>query len=220
MTLLAWVLGGGRLSWGATPTKEDKGRSSDGVFGGSHHKAFSNDSDLVQHIRQTYFIAYPPTFYKEVIYELANVFREMAEMASLLGTKVHPVQDQWRGRKELCCANYVVRWSTRDLQYFRVVAPIESPKIMGLWGIHSPKVLKHLAGLSFWLWCRKEGKNKGTIINLLHTCHYCLGLVCERCLSYFMTMLDQMQHHSQGCEFTCSNKTTQIEKWRSLCDTH
>ena len=101
--------GRGRSSWGATLTKAERGGSPGRAFGDSPCEAFHKDSDLVQCIRQTHFRAHPPTFYKEVIYELINVFREMAEMAGLLGTKVHPVQDQWRGRKELCSANYVVR---------------------------------------------------------------------------------------------------------------
>ena len=166
-------------------------------LGDSHHEAFHKDLDLVQCIRWTYFGTHPLTFYKEVTYKLTNIFREMAEIAGLLGTVVHLVQDQWKGRKELHSANYTVRGSAKDLHYFRVVLPLKFPKIMGLWGIHSPKALKHQAGLSFCPWCRKEGKNEGTIVSHLHTRHYCLWLVCERCLSYFTTTWDKMWHHAQ-----------------------
>ena len=75
---------------------------------------------------------------------------------------------------------------------------------MGIWGIYSPEALKHQASLLFCPWCRKEGQNKGTIINHLHTRHYHLGLVCERHLSYFTATLDAMQHHTQECECMCS----------------
>ena len=122
-----------------------------GHLGDSHHEAFCKDVDLVQHIRQTYFRTHLPSFYKEATYKLTNIFREMAEMADLLGSKVHLVQDKWKGRKELHSANYEVRGSAKDLHYFRIVSPLNSPKIMGLWGIHSPEALKHQAGLSFCL---------------------------------------------------------------------
>ena len=125
-------------------------------------------------------------------------------MTGLLSIKIHLVQDQWRGRKELCCANYMVRGSAKDLHCFRVVSPLESPKIMGLWGIHFPKALKHQASLLFCPCCRKEGQNEGTIVNHLYTRNYHLGLVCKRCLSYFMTTLNKMQHHAQVCESKCS----------------
>ena len=183
-----------------------------GHLGDSCHEAFCKDSDLVQCIRWTYFRTHLLTFYKKVTYELTNIFREMA---GLLGTEVHLVQDQWKGRKELCFVNYMVRGSAKDLHYFRVVSPLKSPKIMGLWGIHSPKALKCQAGLSFCPWCRMEAQNKGTIINHLCTGHYHLWLVCERCLSYFMTMPDKMWHHAQGCESTCSckgNPDREVEK--------
>ena len=46
---------------------------------GTCREAFHKDVDLVQHIRQTYFRAHLPVFYKEVTHGLANVFREMAK---------------------------------------------------------------------------------------------------------------------------------------------
>ena len=81
----------------------------------------------------------------------------------------------------------------------------ETPKIIGLRGIHSPEALKHQTGLSFCPWCGKEGQNEGTVVNHLCTRHYHLGLICERCLLYFMTSLDTMQHHAQGCQSTCGH---------------
>ena len=63
-------------------------------------------------------------------------------MAGLLGTKVYPIHDQWVGSKEFCSAYHVVRGSAKDLHFFRTVALLEFPKIMGLWGIHSPEALK------------------------------------------------------------------------------
>ena len=44
------------------------------------------------------------------------------------------------------------------------------------------------------------------MVNHLHTGHYCLGLVCERCLLYFTTTSDKMQHHTQECACMPSHK--------------
>ena len=57
----------------------------------THQEALHKDSDLVKHIRQTYFRAHMLVFHKEVTHNLADVFREMAEMVSLMGTEIHPV---------------------------------------------------------------------------------------------------------------------------------
>ena len=146
-----------------------------------------------------------------------EVFKELVEMAGLLGTEVYPVHDQWVGRKELCSAYHMVRGSAKDLHFFRTVALLESPKIMGLWGIHSLEVLKQQVGLSFCLWCRKEGQNEGTMVNHLHTGHYCLGLVCKRYLSYFNTMLDKDAASTPKGVHTClPTKTMEMEKWKGL----
>ena len=71
---------------------------------------------------------------------------------------------------------------------------------MGLKGIQSPEALKCQAGLSFCPWCGKEGQNEATMVNHLCTRHYCLRLVCERCLQHFTTSSDRMLHHLQGCK--------------------
>ena len=99
-------------------------------------------------------------------------------MAGLLGTEVYPVHDQWVGRKELCSAYHTVRGSAKDLHFFRTVALLKSPKIMGFQGIHTPEASKsNRQDLSFCPWCGKEGRNEGTVVNHLHTGHYHLGLV-------------------------------------------
>ena len=87
--------------------------------------------------------------------------------------------------------HHVVRGSTKDLHFSEWWHPSNHPK-MGLQDIHSPEALKQHAGLSFCPWCGKEGQNEGTMVNHLHTRHYCLGLVCERCLLYFTTKSDKM----------------------------
>ena len=80
---------------------------------GTHREAFHEDLDLVQHIRQTYFRAHSLVFHKEVTHDLANIFGEMTKMAGLMGTEIHPIQDQWLGKKELHMANHAAKGSTK-----------------------------------------------------------------------------------------------------------
>ena len=150
-------------------------------------EAFCKDLDLVKHIRQTYFRAHAPVFHKEVTYNLADFFGEMAKMAGLMGPEIHPVKDQWQRKNELQMA----KGSTKNLYYFWVVSPIKSPKIMGLKWIHSPEAPKHQVGLSLCPWCRKEGQNEGTTLNLLCTGHYCFRLACKRCLQHLKPVLTE-----------------------------
>ena len=82
---------------------------------------------------------------------------------------------------------------------FHLASPLESPKVMGLKGIHHPNALCHHTGLSYCPWCRKEGKNGGTVVNHLQTMHYKLGLVCSGCLHLPMTTSKAMWHHGQPC---------------------
>ena len=38
---------------------------------------------------------------------------------------------------------------------------MESPKVMGLMGIHDPDALQHFARFTYCPWCGKEGQNEG-----------------------------------------------------------
>ena len=187
-----------------------------GHLGDSCHEAFCKDSELVQCIRQTYFRTHVLTFHKEDTYKLMEVFKELVEMAGLLDTKVYPVQDWWVGKRELCSAYSAVRGSAKDLHFFRIVVPLESPKIMGLQGIHSPEVLKWQAGLSFCLWCRKEGAKWGDHCKL--PVHQGL-LPWAGVWDVYPTSLP----HQTRCDATprdvCVHppaKATWIGKWRSI----
>ena len=90
-------------------------------------ESFCKDSELVQCIRQTHFRTHALTFHKEDTYKLMEVFKELVEMAGLLGTKVHPVHDQCMGRKELCSAYHVVRGSTKDPHFLEWLHPSNPP---------------------------------------------------------------------------------------------
>ena len=58
--------------------------------------------------------------------------------------------------------------------------------------------LRH--GLSYCPRCGKEGQNEGTMVNHLHTIHYCLGLACTLCLAFFTTSADTMRKHGVHCK--------------------
>ena len=90
--------------------------------------------------------------------------------------------------------------SPKEIHFFWVVHPTKLHKIMELRGIHSPKALCRHVGLTFCLWCGKEGQNKGTVANHLQMIHYHLGLICSQCIKYFTTSADAMQCHSQLCK--------------------
>ena len=100
----------------------------------------------------------------------------MANSTNLMGSEVHEVQGAWMGQKDLKATYHAAKVSPKDIQFFRVVLPIELPKIMGLRGIHSPKVLPWWGGLSFSPWWGKGGHNEGMVVNHLQTSHYHLGL--------------------------------------------
>ena len=137
----------------------------------SHHETFDKDLDLVQVTRWAYFKAHCPEFDHENPHDLSHTFQEMANSTILLDPNVYEVWDVLTVQKHLHVAHCVARSCLRDIHFFWVVPPTESPKIIGLKGTHSPKVLKQQAGLSFCPWCEKEGQNEGTVANNLRTSH-------------------------------------------------
>ena len=140
-----------------------------------------------------------PTFDQEGSHDLSSLFQEMITSAYLLGSEIYEVQEVWAGQRELRFANHTMSSMPKGLQFFCLVSPLESPKAMGLKGIHHPNALCHCAGLSFCPWCRKEGQNKGTVVNHLQTMLYRLGLVCSDCLHYSTTTSEAMRLHGQVC---------------------
>ena len=126
-------------------------------------------------------------------------FQEMITSANLLESEIYEIQEVWTGQKDLRYTHCVMRSSPKGLQFFHLVSPSESTKVIGLKGIHHPNALCHHAGLSYCPWCGKEGQNKGTVVNHLQTTHYKLGLVCHRYLCFSVTTSKSMWHHGQVC---------------------
>ena len=88
------------------------------------------------------------------------------------------------------------------MRFLRVVSTKESPKEMGLKGIHDLEALQHFARYTYCLWCGKSGQNEGTIINHLRTVHYKLGLICNQCFGCPTTMVDTLCQHGH---ITCTD---------------
>ena len=133
--------------------------------------AFSHDSDSVKEARSHYFATHPYDWVHGNTYDLSNIFRELAKGAGLLGKSIHEIQLLWDGPEELRYANYTLQSLPKDLRFLRVVPTMESPKVMGLKGIHDLEALQQFAGYTYCPWCGKEGQNEGTVVNHLRTTH-------------------------------------------------
>ena len=125
----------------------------------------------------------------------------MAKSMELLSLAIHEIKEVWDGPGELWQANYALRALPKGLKFLWAVLPLKSPKLMGLMGIHDPNALCHFSGLTHCPWCRKVGQNEGTVMNHLHTVHYRLALVCNKCYNCPLTSSDTLCHHSwQNCQ--------------------
>ena len=166
----------------------------------SHTEAFSWDSDLAREARREFFSKHSYNFTTDGTHALSEIFKQMAMSADLLGTSIHEIHASWTGPNELKQANYALQSLPKGLKFFHVVPPSESPKVIGLVGMHNPDVLCHFSGIAYCPWCRKEGQNEGTMVNNLWMVHYRLGLVCNRCYDCPPTTSNTLNHHSwQDC---------------------
>ena len=133
----------------------------------SHLEAFSQDTDLVKEAREEYFSKHCYNFTMEGTHDLLEVFRQIAKSAELLGTSIQKIQALWTGPDELRQAKYALRFLPKGLKFLCVVPPSESPKLMGLVGIHDPDALCHFNSMTHCPWCGKEGQNERTAVNHL-----------------------------------------------------
>ena len=168
----------------------------------SHVDTFSRDSSLVKEARSHYFTTYPWHWAHGNMDNLSEIFRELAQGTDLLGKSIHKIQWSWDGPEELKHANYVLQSLPKGLKFLRAVSTKESPKVMGLKGIHDPNALQHFASYTYCPWCGKDGQNEGTIINHLRMVHYKLGLICDQCFCCPTVTLDTLHQHGHH---TCTN---------------
>ena len=158
----------------------------------SHADAFSQDSGPVKEARECYFTTHPWDWACGNTDNLPDIFRELAQGTGLLGKFIHEIQVSWNGPEELKHANYILRSLPKGLKFLRVVSAKESPKIMGLKGIHDSDALWHFTSYTYCPWCSKDGQNEGTIVNHLRTVHYKLGLICDQCFGCPTVMSDAL----------------------------
>ena len=130
-------------------------------------------------------------------HNLSEIFKQMAMSTNLLGTSIHEIQASWMGPDKLKQANYALWSLPKGLKFLPVVPLSESPKVMGLVGIHNLDALHHFNGITHCPWCEKEGQNEGTVVNDLQMVHYRLGLVCDWCHDCLSTMANTLCSHGQ-----------------------
>ena len=180
----------------------------------SHVEAFSWDSDLVKEARLHFFSNHSCDWAIDGTNDLSDVFRELAEGASLLGEAIYEIQLSWTGPEELKQANYALQSLPKGLRFLRVVPAMESPKVMGLMGIHDPDALWHFTGYTYCPWCGKEGQNEGTVVNHFRTTHYRLGLMCNWYFGCPTVMSDSLcQHWCQNCQRYCVASGAGSSNW-------
>ena len=136
-------------------------------------------------------------FITEGTCNLWEIFRQMVTSAKLLGTSIYEIQASWMGLDELKQANYALRSLPKGFKFPHVVPPSESPKVMGLVGIHNLDDLCHFSGITHCPWCGKEGQNEGNMVKHLQMVHFRLGLVCNKCHDCPSVMSDTHCHHGQ-----------------------
>ena len=131
--------------------------------------------------KEEYFKRHCPNFSTENTHDLSEVFWQMIMATKLLGSSIYEIKEVWAEPDELQQANYTLRTLHMGLKFLRAVSPSESPKVMGLMGIHDPDTLCHFYGVTHCPWCGKEGQSEGTVVNHLWMVDYRLGLVCKKC---------------------------------------
>ena len=115
----------------------------------SHAEAFLRDSDIVVEARLHFFSKHSYNFNQDGNCDLSRIFKKLATSAGLLGTDIYEIEASWTGPEELKQANYTLQSLPKGLKFLRVVPTSESPKVMGLVGIHDPDALWHFASFTY-----------------------------------------------------------------------
>ena len=154
---------------GPSSSKREKNADWSSSLKPSHVDAFSQDSNLVKEARGHYFATHSWDWAHDNMNNISDIFRELAQGAGLLAESIHEIQLSWNGPKHLKQANYILWSLPNGLKFLRVVSAKESPKVMGLKGIHDSNAPRHFASYTYCPWCSKDRQNEGTIVNHLRT---------------------------------------------------
>ena len=111
----------------------------------SHAEAFSQDSNIMKEARLHFFSNHSCDWVQDGTNDLSEIFKELAESTGLLGEAIYEIQLSWTRPEELKQAIYALQSLPKGLRFLRVVPTTESPKVMGLMGIHDPNALWHYA---------------------------------------------------------------------------
>ena len=155
----------------------------------------SGDSNIVMEARLLFFSKHSYNFPDGSSHDLSGVFKKLPASTGLLGTTIYGIQSSWIGPEELKQANHTLQSLPKGLKFLRMVPTLESPKVMGLVGIHDLDALQHFASFTYCPWCGKEGQNEGMVVNHLRTTHYRLSLVCDKCHGCPTTTSDTLYCH-------------------------
>ena len=104
-----------------------------------HVDAFSWDSDSIKEARAHYFATHSWNWAQGNVMDLSDIFKELVQKAGLLDESIFEIQWSWKGPEHLQQANYIFQSQSKGLRFLRVVSAKESPKEMGLKGIHDPE---------------------------------------------------------------------------------
>ena len=110
---------------------------------------------MVREARREFFSKHSCDFTTDSTHNLSGIFWQLAASANLLGTSIHEIQVSWSGPEELKQANYALQSLLKGLKFLCMVPPSESPKVMGMTGIHDLDALCHFGGITYYLWCGK-----------------------------------------------------------------
>ena len=108
-------------------------------------EAFGQDSDLVKEAGKEFFLKHSYNFIREGTCDLLEIFRQITTSTDLLGTSIYEIQVSGTGPDELRQAKYALRSLPKGLKFLHAVPPTESPKVMGLVGIHDLDTLHHFS---------------------------------------------------------------------------
>ena len=120
---------------------------------------------MVREARREYFAKHSFDFTSDGTCNLSRMFKYLATRAGLLGTSTYKTQSPWTGPEELKQVNYILLSLPKGVKFLRAVPPSESPKVMGLMGIHDPDDLNQFGSVTYCPWCGKEGQNEGMVVN-------------------------------------------------------
>ena len=116
---------------------------------------------MVIEARREFFLKHSYDFTTDSAQDLSGLFRHLAESTNLLGTSIYEIQSSWTGPEELKQANYALQSLPKGLKFLRVVPLSESPKVMGLMGIHDTDALHCFGSVTYCLDAERRVKIKG-----------------------------------------------------------